>query len=170
IGAAGVDWQISMMPVRIHPDGNSINYTNAAAGLDYAVAEGAPISNNSYGNTTYSQGMYDAISRARAAGHLFVAAAGNANVDTAVTPFYPASFDLDNILSVGSFDPNGNRINNWGHISVDLAAPTPAGTSGSTSTTTGVAALLKTIHPDWNYVQLKDRILSTVDSSPVFAG
>src|SRR5262249_33380452 len=33
-----------------------------------------------------------------------------------------------------------------------------------------VAALLKTIHPDWNYVQLKDRILSTVVPSPAFAG
>src|SRR5262249_50273223 len=43
VGEAGVNWQISMMPVRIHPDGNNINYANAAAGLDYAVAEGAPI-------------------------------------------------------------------------------------------------------------------------------
>lgn len=170
IGAAGVNWQVSMMPVRIHPDANNINYTNAAAGLDYAVAEGVPISNNSWGNDTYSQVMYDAINRAKAAGHLFVAAAGNANRDTDITPFYPSAFDLDNIISVGSFDPSGNRINNWGHNSVDLAAPTPAGTSGSSSNTTGVAALLKTIHPDWNYVQIKDRILSTVEPSPVFAG
>ncbi|MFO0808128.1 MAG: S8 family serine peptidase [Gemmataceae bacterium] len=170
IGEAGVNWQISIMPVRIHPDGNNINYTNAAAGLDYAVAEGVPISNNSWGNDTYSQVMYDAINRARAAGHLFVAAAGNQGRDTDVTPFYPACFDLDNIVSVGSFDPNGNRINNWGHTSVDLAAPTPAGTSGSSSNTSGVAALLKTSHPDWGYAQIKGRILSTADPSPAFAG
>jgi hypothetical protein len=170
VGAAGVNWQISLMPVRIHPDGNNINYTNAAAGLDYAVAEGAPISNNSWGNGTYSQVMYDAINRARTAGHLFVAAAGNQGQDDDITPFYPASFNLDNIISVGSFDPNGNRINNWGHTSVDLAAPTPAGTSGSSSSTSGVAALLKTLHPDWTYAQLKDRILSTADPSPVFSG
>jgi hypothetical protein len=170
IGAAGVNWQISLMPVRIHPDGNNINYTNAAAGLDYAVAHGATISNNSWGNTTYSQVMYDAINRAKAAGHLFVAAAGNQGMNIDTTPFYPAAFNLDNIISVGSFDPNGNRINNWGQISVDLAAPTPGGTSGSSANTAGVAALLKTLHPDWNYVQLKDRILSTVEPSPVFAG
>jgi hypothetical protein len=169
-GAAGVNWQISMMPVRIHPDGNNINYTNAAAGLDYAVAEGAPISNNSWGNDTYSPEMYNAINRAKAAGHLFVAAAGNQARDTDATPFYPADFDLDNIISAGSFNPNGDLINNWGQTSVDLAAPTPAGTSGSTSNTSGVAALLKTIHPDWNYVQLKNRILNTVELSSVFAG
>jgi hypothetical protein len=170
IGAAGVNWQISMMPVRIHPDGNNINYTNGAAGLDYAVAEGAPISNNSWGNDTYSQAMYDAINRAKAAGHLFVAAAGNQGRDTDVTPFYPADFNLDNIISAGSFDPYGNLRNNWGQNSVDLAAPTPGGTSGSTAATTGVAALLKTLHPDWSYVQLKDRIMSTVEPSSVFSG
>jgi hypothetical protein len=170
IGAAGVNWQISIMPVKIHPDGNNINYTNAAAGLDYAVAHGATISNNSWGNTTYSQTMYDAINRALAAGHLFVAAAGNSGVNIDATPFYPAAFNLDNILSVGSYDPNGNLINNWGPASVDLAAPTPSGTSGSSAATSGVAALLKTIHADWSYSQIKSRIMSTVEPSSVFAG
>jgi hypothetical protein len=170
IGEAGVAWKVTLMPVRIHPDGNNINYTNAAAGLDYAVAEGASISNNSWGNNTYSQVMYDAINRAKMAGHLFVAAAGNYNQNSDVTPLYPAAFNLDNILSVTSFDPSGNLVNNWGPTSVDLAAPTPGGTSGSSSNTTGVAALLKTLHPDWNYVQLKNQIMSTVDPSPAMAG
>ncbi len=170
IGEAGVNWQISMMPVRIHPDGSNINYTNAAAGLDYAVASGASISNNSWGNDTYSQGMYDAISRANAAGHLFVAASGNPNRDTDITPFFPASFDHDNIISAMLFDPNGNSKGDWGLKSVDLGAPTPGATSGASANTAGVAALLKTIHPDWNSVQLKDRILSTVEHVPEFAG
>ncbi len=170
IGQVGVNWQISMMPVRIHPDGSNINYTNAAAGLDYAVAGGASISNNSWGNDIYSQGMYDAISRAKAAGHLFVAASGNPNRDTDITPFYPASFDHDNIISAMLFDPNGNSKGDWGLRSVDLGAPTPGATSGASANTAGVAALLKTIHPDWNSVQLKDRILSTVEHVPEFAG
>src|SRR5262249_7536128 len=90
IGLAGIDWQISMMPVRIHQDPNNINFTNGAAGLDYAVAEGASISNNSYGSDSYSQVMYDAINRAKSAGHLFVASAGNQNRNTDVSPRYPA--------------------------------------------------------------------------------
>jgi hypothetical protein len=173
IADAGVDWKISMMPVRVETDVNTVNYTAAAAGLDYAVAEGAPISNNSgWGSSTYSQVAYDAINRAKAAGHLFVAAAGNYGRDIDVTPVYPAAFDLDNIISVTGFDSYGNlHVNHdWGHVSVDLAAPSEVGTSWATCNTTGVAALLKTIHPDWNYVQIKNRILSTVEQVPEFAG
>src|SRR6185295_1017314 len=61
---------------------------------------------------------------------------------------------------------------NWGVTCVDLAGPTApgGGTSGGNAHVAGVAALLKTVHPDWNYQQLKDRILSTVEPSAAFAG
>src|SRR5262249_14831516 len=36
--------------------------------------------------------------------------------------------------------------------------------------TTGVAALLKSIHPDWTYAQLKNRLLSTVEQLSSLAG
>ena len=75
-------WAERIMPVRMQLSNGTRIIENAAAGLDYAVAEGATISNNSWGDYTYSQVMYDAIDRARQAGHLFVASAGNDSVDT----------------------------------------------------------------------------------------
>ncbi len=172
IGKVGVNWQISMMPVRIHTDGVNIVAANGAAGLDYAVAQGASISNNSWGNDTFSQVMYDAIARAGAAGHLFVASAGNQGTDMDVAPRYPAGYDLDNIISATAINASDTMDTwNWGLHGVDLGAPTApgGGTSGASAHTAGVAALLKTIHPDWNYVQLKDRILSTVEPSAALA-
>src|SRR5262249_43781909 len=65
VGWVGVMWQARLMNVRInlnnYPGNHSIE--NCAAGLDYAVAEGASISNNSWVDDSYSQLMYDAIDR-----------------------------------------------------------------------------------------------------------
>src|SRR5262249_28621030 len=117
--------------------------------------------------------MYDAIDRARQAGHLFVAAAGNQSQDSDLVPRYPAAYNLDNIVSVAALDASDqlSSISNWGLNSVDLGCSAPTGaTSMATSHVTGVAALLKTLHPDWGYAQIKDRLLATVDPLPSLAG
>ncbi len=175
VGKVGVNWYISVMPVRIRPGNETaVDFSAQAAGLDYSVESGAPISAIWGGSYSYSQTMYDAINRARAAGHLMVAPIGNDATNTDVTPRYPASFDLDNIISVTSFNANDgmDAVWNWGRNTVDLAGPTApgGGTSGGAAHVAGVAALLKTIHSDWNYQQLKDRILSTVEPSAALAG
>src|SRR5207249_2179832 len=99
------------------------------------------------GGYIYSQELYDAISRAREAGHLFVAAAGNDGTNNDVSPLYPASYDLDNIVSVTGVSASNQAGNtgfpgpwNFGLISVDLGASTGGGTSDASSHTTGVAA------------------------------
>ena len=175
IGKVGVNWSLSVMPVRIRPGNEpAVDFAVQAAGLDYAVAAGAPISAVWGLSYTYSQVMYDAIDRARVAGHLVVAPAGNDARDNDITPRYPASFDLDNMISVTSFNASDgmDSVWNWGLTSVDLAGPTApgGGTSGGAAHVAGVAALLKTIHTDWNYQQLKDRILSTVEPSAALTG
>jgi len=175
IGKVGVNWSLSVMPVRIRPGNEpAVDFAVQAAGLDYAVAAGAPISAVWGLSYTYSQVMYDAIDRARTAGHLVVAPIGNDGLDSDVTPRYPAAFSLDNIISVTAHNPNDGKdaIWNWGANSVDLAGPTApgGGTSGGAAHVAGVGALLKTIHPDWNAQQLKDRILSTVEPSAALAG
>jgi hypothetical protein len=145
-----------------------------AAGVDYAVAQGAPISVVYGGNYEFSQVIYDSIQQAQIAGHLVVAPAGNDSIDNDVSPRYPASLDLENIISATSFNASAGKDSgwNWGATSVDLAGPTSAGggTSGGAAHVVGVAALLKTVHPEWSYQQLKDRILSTVDPLAEFAG
>ena len=103
LAGAGVNWTVRLIPVRIRGDRLAIENVNAAAGIDYAVASGAPISNNSWrvadGGYVYSQEIYDAIARAREAGHLFIAAAGNEGTNNDDEPQYPSSYALDNIIS-----------------------------------------------------------------------
>ena len=48
--------------------------------IEYAVANGAAISNNSWGGGPYETPLYNAIAESGNAGHLFVAAAGNSGI------------------------------------------------------------------------------------------
>jgi hypothetical protein len=73
---------------------------------------------------------------------------------------------------------------NWGLTSVDLSAPSGSipttfigntfgvfnRVSGATPHVTGVAALLRSLHPDGTTAQIKAQILSTVDPLPSLAG
>jgi hypothetical protein len=174
IGTAGINWKVRIIPVRIREGALIIDNVNAAAGIDYAVASGAPISNNSWraagGGYIYSQEIYDAIERAEQAGHLFVGGAGNDGTDNDIAPLYPASYNLDNMISATVVDASNQAPDNYGLLTVDLGSPSPGGTSGASSHTSGVAAMLKSLHPDWTAAQIKDRILVTVDPLPSLAG
>jgi thermitase len=79
-GVVGVNWQAKIMPLKFLGSGGG--YTSGAVeALNYAVNKGVKISNNSWGGGGSSQALADAINRADAAGHLFVAAAGNGGAD-----------------------------------------------------------------------------------------
>ncbi len=186
IGVAGVNWSARIMPLKFLSARGSGTTADAISALDYAVMMGARISNNSWGGGAFSQALYDAIAAAQAAGHLFVAAAGNDGVDTDVTPSYPASYDLDNIVSVAATDENDAlaSFSNFGAVTVDLGAPgvsilstTPAntyssfsGTSMATPHVAGVAALLLAEDPSLDVVSLKQAILDSVDPIAALAG
>ncbi|MDH3324754.1 MAG: S8 family serine peptidase, partial [Candidatus Peregrinibacteria bacterium] len=68
--------------------------------IRFAVNNGADVINASFGGPTYSQGIKDAIQYARDNNVLFITAAGNYASDNDTTPFYPANYDLENIISV----------------------------------------------------------------------
>jgi subtilisin family serine protease len=185
IGVAGVDWNVQIMPLKFLGANGSGYLSGAVSALYYAVAHGARVSNNSYGGGTYYAAMATAIANARAAGHIFVAAAGNSGGNNDVSPSYPASYNYDNVLAVAATDRNNQlaSFSNYGST-VDLAAPgvsilstTPnssyayySGTSMATPHVTGAVALLWDLHPDWSYGQVINRILSTVDPLPSLAG
>lgn len=177
-GVTGVAWRAQVMPLKfLGPDGGSVS--DAAAALDYAVANGARISNNSWGGNGNSRTLRDAIARAGSAGHLFVAAAGNEGLDLDSTPSYPAAYDLPNLVSVAATDHADQLapFSNYGSTSVDLAAPgvrilstLPPGSYGRYSGTSmaaphvaGVAALLLSAEPTVELADLRSRLLDTVD-------
>jgi hypothetical protein len=157
------------------------------------------VTNNSYGGAgTVSVTLQDAVERANAAGHLFVASAGNGGADGVgddndVTPTFPASMPVPNVVSVAATDMADARggFSNYGATHVDLGAPgvsiystLPNGTYGYSTGTSmasphvaGAAALLFSKQAGTEAAvgsetdtQIKDRLMSTVDVMPSLQG
>lgn len=190
VGVTGVNWNARIMALKfLDVDGG---YTSdAVEAINYAVNNGVKISNNSWGGVGNSQSLRDAIARADAAGHLFVAAAGNGGPDgigddNDASPNYPASYDLPNVVSVAATNNRDNltSFSNYGAASVDLAAPGAgilstlpgnsygyfSGTSMVTPHVSGVAALLASQNAGLDDAKLKSRLLQSVDQKPSLRG
>ena len=191
-GVVGVNWTASIMAVKFLDSGGSGSTTNAIKSLQYIQEmkdeKGVNIiaSSNSWGGGGFSTAMYDAIQAAGSSGMLFVAAAGNYAWNNDETPYYPASYDLDNIISVAATDSSDHLagFSHYGPISVDLAAPgvgifstfpgdgydTLSGTSMATPHVSGVVGLIKAASPSATDFEIKNRILASVDFVPDLAG
>jgi subtilisin family serine protease len=183
-GVAGINWDVQIMPLKFLGADGSGTTSDAIEAIRYAVANGAQISNNSWGGDPFSNAMFDAIRDARDAGHIFVAAAGNGNflgigLNNDATPFYPASYNLDNIVAVAATDHNDQLavFSNYGASSVELAAPGvsilsttrnnsygySSGTSMAAPHVAGALSLLWDYEPGLTYRQVIDRVLGSVD-------
>lgn len=143
--------------------------------IQYAEANGASICNLSLGSITNDRALYQVMA---SSSMLFVVAAGNDGTNSDRTPTYPASYDLENIISVANLNYNGSlhSSSNYGTASVDLAAPgsyilstTPednysymTGTSMAAPMVTGAAAMLYSYHEDISLADVKEILLSTV--------
>lgn len=125
VGVVGVNWQCRIMACRFLDASGSGWTSDAVEAVNYAVANGAKVLNNSWGGGGYSSALEAAIAYARQQGVLFVAAAGNAGTDADQYPMYPAAYPDSNIVSVASTDHNDelSYFSNWGATSVDVAAP-----------------------------------------------
>ena len=152
---------------------------NVARAIRYAEANGAVICNLSFGTSKYSEELYRTMKNS---GMLFVVAAGNGdmagrgyNIDD--QPVYPASFGLDNIISVANlqFDGQLDPSSNYGAKNVDLAAPGSyilstvsggrysymSGTSMAAPMVTGAAAMLYSYDPAIAVTEIKGRLLNS---------
>ncbi|MBE0427188.1 MAG: S8 family serine peptidase [Nitrospirae bacterium] len=186
-GIAGVMWNVRLMPVKVLDSNGAGTDAEITSGIQYAVANGAKIINASLGGPNFSYSAYVAIATANAHGVLFVAAAGNNGNNNDLSPFYPASYDLPNIISVAATDQDDSRVpfSNYGEISVDVAAPGvyvlstipqglyrdkdfSIGTSTAAPHVAGLAGLLMSYyngyHNAWfNHHQIRETILRYVD-------
>jgi len=176
IGIVGVNKKVSIMCLKFLDSNGSGSSINAIKSIEWAIDHGAKILSNSWGGGGFSQSLYDMIKYAKNKGVLFVAAAGN---DGSETPMYPASYDLDNIISVAASDSNDQKasFSNYGLPHVDIAAPgvninstipnnqyaTYSGTSMACPHIAGAAALLLSYENNLSVNEIKDRILFTSD-------
>ncbi len=185
IGVAGVNWSVSLMPLKVCNAEGSCSLSDEIAALEYAVDHGAKVANASFGG---AYGGYlpeeEAIQAAGKAGLLYVAAAGNSASDNDTTPFYPASYPLENVISVAASTSSNTlaSFSDYGPSSVELAAPGEgilstlpktgtyssstgygelSGTSMAAPQVSGAAALLWSEHPTWTMQQIRSRILTT---------
>ncbi len=180
-GMTGVAWRVRLMGLKFLGDDGFGSLDDAIECIDYAIAMGADITNNSWGGGPESTLLREAIERAESAGILFIAASGNIAMNLDSFPFFPASHDVDNIISVGAIDRSGDIANfsNIGPLSVDLLAPgvdiystfytgnnayaTYSGTSMAAPHVSGVAALILSQYPGISMTELKQRLLTTVN-------
>jgi len=192
VGVVGVNWNVKIMGLKFLDAGGSGSTSGAIAALQYMTMMktqyGINIvaSNNSWGGGGYSQALYDAIQASNDAGIMFVAAAGNSNVDADAAPQYPAAYDLPGIISVGAIDRTAARawFSNYGATTVDLAAPGVAilsttpnntyasynGTSMATPHVTGAVALAVAYAGDVGLDAVKTAILNSAVFTASFAG
>ena len=185
-GIAGVARDARLMAVKAFDSAGFANEFDLIQAIEYAALEGADISNHSWASYEFSQGINDAIRLAAEQGQLFVAAAGNESNDNDAVPVYPASFDLDNVISVAATTASDTLawFSNFGATTVDLGAPGEGiystlpgngygyldGTSMATPHVSGAAALLLSQDPGLSAGELKSALLGTADPVADLAG
>ena len=156
--------------------------------LQYAVDKSVDIINYSGGGPEPSAEEFSVLRRAREKNILIVAAAGNesSNIDIRTNAYYPASYNLSNIISVTAHDRNLRILasSNWGKEKVDLGAPGHqinaslpgnkkghlTGTSQATAFVSGVAGLLKSQFPGLKPQEIKSIIQSSARKETALNG
>ena len=191
IGIAGVNWKVKIMALKFMNAGGFGTVKDAIESINYVIARkksgvNVRVISASWGFTQRSRALEDVIRKANDAGILFVAASGNASVDTDRRPHFPSSYKLPNIISVAALDRNDllASFSNYGAKGVHVAAPGKeilstwlgndyeehSGTSMATPVVAGVAALVLSRQPNLKVDELRALLLNSVDKLPNLNG
>lgn len=194
LGVVGVNWDVSLVPIQANNgSSNSFTTANLIKAINYATnlwGSEAQIDILNYSISGYGSNV-SVREAVRNFPGLFVWAAGNdeADIDTMVNN--NGTFNLPNVISVGSMDSNGNRLSSsnfsTNNVNVNIYAPggnilstvprwrtwpwqswnyykSLSGTSMAAPHVTGVAALLLSVKPDLSASEIKNIIIDSADS------
>lgn len=133
-GIAGVNWRVSIMPLRVLSSSGIGDVVHVVDGINYAIRNRADVISLSFSGSNRSSILDDAIRRAAEAGILVVAAAGNdltqnGGNDLDAAPLYPACSDGPNgenwVIGVAATDEADKKagFSDFGRRCVDISAP-----------------------------------------------
>jgi subtilisin family serine protease len=188
-GVTGVAWGVRLMAGKCFNTLGEVGFdSDIITCLEFARTNGARVINASFSGTAFSQSLSNAITAARAAGIILVAAAGNSASDLDVLPHYPACYDLDNIVAVAATTRSDElwSASNFGATNVDLAAPghqiystffltdnfylgPVSGTSLAAAYVSGTFALMLARFPAETHQQIITRVLDATDRLPALS-
>lgn len=176
---AGVAPRVKIMSLKFLNSEKSGFTSNAIKSIYYAIDKNVRIINASWGSYNVSKALQEAIRAAQNAGVLFVASSGNYGSNNNSKPFYPASYNYSNILSVTASTSSDKWLSgiNYGDKTVDFAAPgsgivstdrnkgykSRSGSSMAAPYAAGIAALALSVNSHLSYQQMKSALADSAD-------
>lgn len=139
-GVAGIAYEATIMPLKVLDGNGGGTVADIAEAIRFAADHGAGVINMSLGGGGDTAILREAIDYAHARGVVIVAAAGNANTNSAA---YPGRYP--NVIAVSALDAAGLKApySNYG-AGVDISAP-----GGSTAGDNALGGILQnTIDPE----------------------
>lgn len=188
-GLAGIAPGVRIMNLQVTTPADAnfnedyITLSSAQKAIRYAVDNGANIINLSFASDSRDPLYADLIAYAYAHNVLVVIASGNDAKDLAKTPVSPVCDDRSNPYAIGVSSVGTNNLlssfANYGNACVDIYAPgeqivvaapdaqnngrymLSEGTSFASPIVAATAALVKSLHPDWNVAEVRAAILGS---------
>lgn len=174
----GVLKDVSLVAIKILDKKGHADTVTTIKGIEYALKTPAKILSCSWGGSDNSQILKELIAKAADQGVIMVAAAGNSrgrNNDT--DPTFPASYNLDNVISIGAHNAQGyySSFATRGPNSVHIAAPgtniistwpggkfkVASGTSMAAPIAAAAVGLLKYRSPHLTPLEIRERLMQT---------
>lgn len=175
--------KVKVMSLKFLNSQGSGSTANAIKAINYAIANGAKVINNSWGGPSYSKALHDAMTYAYNSNVVVVSAAGNYRSNNDASPLYPANYDVPSNLSVAATNDWDElaSFSNFGATTVAVGSPgtevlstypvsmlgTPyslmSGTSMAAPLVAGLAGLARRENTDLNAYQVAELIRASVD-------
>lgn len=179
-GIAGTDWSVKVLPVKALDSTGTGSTADAAAAIRYGADNGAKVINLSFGRSSSSSVLEDAINYAWGKGVVIIAASGN---DGVASVSFPAAYG--NVIAVGALDGETRAsFSNWGP-EIDVSAPgksiltindstdgyvAVSGTSIAAPQVAGEASLIRAVHTNLSAQEIKNQIEGQTDKLAAMAG